>query len=36
MRSYVETAVEQIRQQVGKDQVFCALSGGWILLWRRC
>jgi GMP synthase (glutamine-hydrolysing) len=28
MRSYVETAVEQIRQQVGKDQVFCALSGG--------
>ena len=28
MRSYVETAVEQIRQLVGKDQVFCALSGG--------
>jgi GMP synthase (glutamine-hydrolysing) len=28
MRSYVETAVEQIRQQVGKDQVICALSGG--------
>lgn len=28
MRSYVETAVEQIRQQVGTDQVICALSGG--------
>lgn len=28
MRSYVETAVEQIRQRVGKDQVICALSGG--------
>jgi len=28
MRSYVETAVEQIREQVGKDRVICALSGG--------
>lgn len=28
MRSYVDTAVEQIRQQVGKDRVLCALSGG--------
>ncbi|WHZ22417.1 MAG: GMP synthase [glutamine-hydrolyzing], amidotransferase subunit [Nitrospira sp.] len=28
MRSYVETAVEQIKQQVGKDRVICALSGG--------
>jgi GMP synthase (glutamine-hydrolysing) len=28
MRSYVETAVQQIREQVGKEQVICALSGG--------
>ncbi len=28
MRSYVETAVEQIRAQVGKERVICALSGG--------
>jgi GMP synthase (glutamine-hydrolysing) len=28
MRSYVETAVEQIRQEVGKEPVICALSGG--------
>lgn len=28
MRSYVETAVEQIKQQVGTDRVICALSGG--------
>jgi GMP synthase (glutamine-hydrolysing) len=28
MRSYVETAVEQIRQQVGTQRVICALSGG--------
>ncbi len=28
MQSYVDTAVEQIRQQVGKDRVICALSGG--------
>ena len=28
MRSYVDTAVQQIRQQVGKDRVICALSGG--------
>jgi GMP synthase (glutamine-hydrolysing) len=28
MRSYVETAVEQIRQQVGTERVICALSGG--------
>ena len=28
MRSYVDTAVEQIREQVGKDRVICALSGG--------
>ncbi|MCC2642652.1 MAG: guaA [Nitrospira sp.] len=28
MRSYVETAVEQIRKHVGKDRVICALSGG--------
>jgi GMP synthase (glutamine-hydrolysing) len=28
MRSYVETAVEQIRQDVGKEPVICALSGG--------
>ena len=28
MRSYAETAVEQIRQQVGKDHVILGLSGG--------
>jgi len=28
MRSYVDTAVEQIRQQVGTERVICALSGG--------
>jgi GMP synthase (glutamine-hydrolysing) len=28
MRSYVEAAVEQIRQDVGKEPVICALSGG--------
>jgi GMP synthase (glutamine-hydrolysing) len=28
MRSYVESAVEQIRKQVGKERVICALSGG--------
>jgi GMP synthase (glutamine-hydrolysing) len=28
MRSYLETAVEQIRQGVGKEPVICALSGG--------
>lgn len=28
MQSYVETAVEQIREQVGKEKVLCALSGG--------
>ena len=28
MQSYVQTAVEQIRQQVGKNQIICALSGG--------
>ncbi len=28
MRSYVETAVEQIREQVGESRVLCALSGG--------
>ena len=28
MQSYVETAVGQIREQVGKAQVICALSGG--------
>ena len=28
MRSYIDTAVEQIRHQVGNDQVICALSGG--------
>jgi len=28
MQSYVESAVEQIRSQVGKDRVICALSGG--------
>lgn len=28
MQSYVNTAVQQIREQVGKEQVICALSGG--------
>ena len=28
MQSYVETAVKQIREQVGKERVICALSGG--------
>ncbi|MFO0774019.1 MAG: glutamine-hydrolyzing GMP synthase [Nitrospiraceae bacterium] len=28
MQSYVETAVQQIREQVGKSRVLCALSGG--------
>jgi GMP synthase (glutamine-hydrolysing) len=28
MRSYVDTAVRQIREQVGKEKVICALSGG--------
>jgi GMP synthase (glutamine-hydrolysing) len=28
MQSYVDTAVQQIRKQVGKDRVICALSGG--------
>ena len=28
MQSYVETAVNQIREQVGKNRVICALSGG--------
>src|SRR5215212_3093570 len=28
MQSYVETAVRQIREQVGKERVICALSGG--------
>ena len=28
MRSYIETAIEQIRQEVGKEPVICALSGG--------
>jgi GMP synthase (glutamine-hydrolysing) len=28
MRSYVDTAVRQIREQVGDDRVICALSGG--------
>lgn len=28
MQSYVNTAVQQIREQVGKEQVLCALSGG--------
>ena len=28
MQSYVETAVNQIREKVGKDRVICALSGG--------
>jgi len=28
MKSFVETSVQAIREQVGKDQVICALSGG--------
>ena len=28
MQSYVDTAVKQIREQVGKKRVICALSGG--------
>jgi GMP synthase (glutamine-hydrolysing) len=28
MQSYVEAAVKQIRERVGKDRVICALSGG--------
>jgi GMP synthase (glutamine-hydrolysing) len=28
MQSYVDTAVQQIRAQVGKERVICALSGG--------
>ncbi|MCA1958889.1 MAG: glutamine-hydrolyzing GMP synthase [Nitrospira sp.] len=28
MQSYVETAVRQIRERVGRDRVICALSGG--------
>jgi GMP synthase (glutamine-hydrolysing) len=28
MQSYVETAVKHIREQVGKERVICALSGG--------
>jgi GMP synthase (glutamine-hydrolysing) len=28
MQSYVDTAVKQIREQVGKERVICALSGG--------
>jgi GMP synthase (glutamine-hydrolysing) len=28
MQSYVETAMKQIRDQVGNDRVICALSGG--------
>jgi GMP synthase (glutamine-hydrolysing) len=28
MQSYVDTAVRQIRDQVGKERVICALSGG--------
>jgi len=28
MQSYVETAVKQIREQVGTERVICALSGG--------
>ncbi len=28
MQSYVDTAVQQIRKQVGKERVICALSGG--------
>jgi GMP synthase (glutamine-hydrolysing) len=28
MQSYVDTAVQQIRGQVGKERVICALSGG--------
>ncbi len=28
MQSYVDTAVQQIREQVGRERVICALSGG--------
>ncbi len=28
MRSYADTAVQQIRERVGKEKVICALSGG--------
>jgi GMP synthase (glutamine-hydrolysing) len=28
MQSYVDTAVQQIREQAGKERVICALSGG--------
>jgi GMP synthase (glutamine-hydrolysing) len=28
MRSYVDTAIAQIREEVGKERVICALSGG--------
>jgi GMP synthase (glutamine-hydrolysing) len=28
MQSYVETAMKQVREQVGNDRVICALSGG--------
>jgi GMP synthase (glutamine-hydrolysing) len=28
MQSYVDSAVQQIREQVGKERVICALSGG--------
>lgn len=28
MRSFIETATRQIREQVGKDRVVCAISGG--------
>jgi len=28
MKSFVESAIDSIRQQVGNDQVICALSGG--------
>ena len=28
MQSYADTAVQQIREQVGKERVICALSGG--------
>jgi len=28
MQSYVDTAVQQIREEVGKERVICALSGG--------
>jgi len=28
MRSFIETAIQQIRDQVGRDRVVCAISGG--------